>query len=106
MPRYIIETNRYINNDRLMISVLRDRLPFATLSENVPDLHLEEGEFVLNHDFSRERNKEFLQELLDSGMFEDTGCTCTYGYVIEQPIWKYKGPTKSGWKLSLLLQAQ
>ena len=45
-------------------------------------------EFVLSHDILNIPGAE--KELMDSGLFEDTGQRCGYGYCSNVPIWRVK----------------
>jgi hypothetical protein len=60
---------------------------YASISINIEGTPLSEGEFVLNHDITR----NYREALLASGLFTDTGKRVTYGFVQGQPVWKLNG---------------
>ena len=59
---------------------------FADVSVNVVAVQLAEGEFVIHHDL----DSDLRQKLRDTGLFEDTGRTVSYGYVTGAEIWRLK----------------
>jgi hypothetical protein len=65
---------------------------FATLSINVPSVELKRDEFVLNHDLNSEIFADFRREMLEQ-YFEDTGKRVSYGFVIDQPVWRLRRGT-------------
>ena len=82
-----IEYNRYIDNNRLCVSVYTDGgIPYAHLSINVPNIPLKEGEFILNHSLNDCWFGDFLDAML--AIFEDTGKRVHYGFVCDQPVWR------------------
>lgn len=89
--KYDIVLNKYRNN-RIAVAIYDQEGPYATLSVNVETVQLEENEFVVNHDLLHPMFKKFLEELLLSGVFEDTGKTCNYGFCRNIPIWRMELP--------------
>jgi|10_taG_2_1085330.scaffolds.fasta_scaffold41701_6 hypothetical protein len=83
---YLLE-EKYRDNNALAILLMSDEGPYATLSINT-DEELGDGEFVVNHDVSR--NNSLMDSLLSCGAFEDTGRRVSYGYVTGQPVWRLR----------------
>lgn len=89
MPRYEIDMGLEYSNERPAFRVYdEDGMPYAALSINVPEIPLEPGEFILNHDLNHSMFEMFLNEMLT--IFEDTGKRCNYGFVKNQPIWRLR----------------
>lgn len=89
-----IYSTRYLNNDRVAIyikSTSGERL--AVASSNVIEADLEEGEFCVPvHNLDRKDpqfGRSLLDDLVDSGLFEDTGKTVPSGFVV-MPVWRVK----------------
>lgn len=67
------------------ISLTKDRVPFFTLTVNIPEIPLEEDEIIVK---TWSENEEIANELLRwQDYFEDTGKRVPTGYVQAQ-IWK------------------
>lgn len=92
MSTYEIEYGKYCNN-RVAVQVYDDEGPFATLSVNVPEIKLEQNEFILSHNLMSPIFEKFLTEMLDTGKFEDTGKRCSYGFCKNVPIWRIVLPS-------------
>jgi hypothetical protein len=70
------------SNGRIAVTLKdEDGMPYGTLSTNVPELDVREGEFILSHNCNR-----ILGELMASGRFADTGYRADYGFIKGQPI--------------------
>jgi len=74
-------------NGRAAIFLEEDGLPFATLSVNLPEHPLKEGEFPVKNWFENEEVTPFVLEHTE--LFEDTGKTVPTGHV-QAPIWRFK----------------
>jgi len=74
-------------NKRVAIQLFidSDDSPFATLTTNLPDKHLEEGEFFIK-DWSE--NEEVAILCMASGLFKNTGKGVHSGFV-SVPIWRF-----------------
>lgn len=82
-----LELDRYSLNDRLAISLFDDEgEPCTTLTCNLPDENLEEGEFFIKTWFP---NEEITVAALESGLFVDTGKRVETGFV-QAPVWRFK----------------
>lgn len=83
----MIETTKYTKGKTLCVLLVTDNDPPFPISINLhghPSTDvggLAEGEFVLNHN-----HLHMLEDLLESGLVEDTGRRCSYGYVAGAPI--------------------
>jgi len=78
-------------NGRVTVQITHmEEGPYARLSVNVETVSLKEREFVLNHDLNHPMFQGFLEEMISTGKFEDTGKTCNYGFVTNQPIWRIR----------------
>ena len=79
-------TERYKTGNRLAVFInCEDGSPFCVASINVTDaLGIQKNEFVLSHDIT----SVVKDDLLRSGMFEDTGKQASYGRVTGQPVWR------------------
>jgi hypothetical protein len=70
------------SNGRIAVTLKdEDGMPYGTLSVNIPEVDVREGEFVLSHNCNR-----ILSDLMASGLFADTGYRVNYGLVKGQPI--------------------
>ncbi|MFA6233731.1 MAG: hypothetical protein WC824_05995 [Bacteroidota bacterium] len=59
-----------------------DGEPFGDISINLSN-KMEPGEFVVNHDMEIYEN-----DLVKTGLFQDTGKRVNYGFVSQRPIWR------------------
>lgn len=81
-----LDFNHYINN-RVCIRLMdEDNFVIATLTVNMPEHKLEEGEFFVK---TWSENREIASDCLKSGLFEDTGKRVRTGWV-EAQVWKLK----------------
>ena len=81
----------YRDGNRVAIQLFSEEHgPYASFSVNIPDIRLEEDEFVLNHD----NNSKLEETMMKSDLFEDTGKKANYGFVKDRPIWKVKQQNK------------
>lgn len=87
MAKYEFVYNNY-SNGRMAVQVFEGSSPYATLSTNVPQVLLEDKEFVLNHDLLHPMFEDFLTQCIKSGEVDTTGKTCSYGFCKDVPIWK------------------
>ena len=79
--------HQYPNNGRICILLLDgQQLPIATLTVNIPDKPLKEGEFFVK---TWSENQEIAKDCLASGHFINTGRQVQTGYVMAQ-VWKFK----------------
>lgn len=89
-----IRTTRYHSNGRMAVYLITPNgETLATISSNVVEADLEEGEFCVPvHNLDRKDpqfGKSLLDDLVDSGLFEDTGRTIRSGFVV-MPVWRIK----------------
>lgn len=79
-----IRTTEY--SDGRLAVVLRDStgLPYATISENIPELELQPEEFFAK---MRAENEDLREPLLATGIFEDTGRRVTNGFA-DSEVWR------------------
>jgi hypothetical protein len=90
----LIETTSYRSGGGVCVLANTPHGSLGTLSTNLhghPQTNvgeLEPDEFVLNHDYLCEFGKPYLTAFLASGLFEETGKTCDYGYCCDVPIWR------------------
>ena len=83
-----IEEQTYYSNKRLAIQLISETEgPWATLSINVEHIPLEVDEFIVP---VRNLGKDLIKAALESGYFEDTNKRVDYGFVKDDPVWKYK----------------
>lgn len=89
-----VYSTRYLRGHRVAIyvkSTSGERL--AVASANVVEADLEEGEFCVPvHNLDRKDpqfGRSLLDDLVDSGLFEDTGKTVPSGFVV-MPVWRLK----------------
>ena len=82
----IVGTRTYPNGRIAITLTCEDGMPYATVSTNVPEINLQEREFILSHNCS-----SILGHLMSAGLFVDTGKKVDYGFVVGQPILKYVG---------------
>lgn len=82
----LISTANYPNGRIAIILTCLDGEPYATVSVNLPDHPMDEGEFAIHHDIG----DHILDPLLACGLFEDTGMKVSYGFVVDQPVWRLK----------------
>jgi hypothetical protein len=77
----------YQSNDRVTILLYdAEDEPYATVSVNLVDQPMGEGEFAIHHDI----RSVVAEDLLAGGLFEDTGRKVSYGFVQGQPVWRLK----------------
>ena len=74
-------------NGRPAIFLEEDGLPFATLSVNLPEHPLKEGEFFVKNWFENQEIAPYVLEY--TGLFEDTEIAVDTGHV-KAPIWRFK----------------
>jgi len=92
-----IEQGSYAFGTSPRIFIDSDNGPFAVLSVNLEGhpnatgADLLEDEFVVDHNLLHPCHGSLLSTLLESGLFEDTGRRCRYGFCEDVPIWKVKG---------------
>lgn len=72
---------------RRAIFLVSEDLPFGTLTVNLPEEHLEEGEFFVKTWTENEAIAPFI--LKKAGLFEDTGKRVDSGFV-QAAIWRFK----------------
>lgn len=90
-----IITSFYPHGGGLAVTGMSDEGPY-TFSVNLyghpsADVgELADDEFVLNHDLLSDWFAPGLKKLLGSGLFEDTGRRCSYGFCQDIPIWRVK----------------
>lgn len=80
-------TNRYVDGNRPVIQAYCGPEQFATITVNLPNAELEEGEFLVK----TWTENEWVPQLLNSGIFEDTGKRVPTGFVKAQ-VWRLKTP--------------
>jgi len=83
---HYIDVLNYATGNIAVRSVSEYEGPYATISINVVEIPLEEGEFILNHDI----RPAYQEALMTSGLFEDTGKKVSYGFIQGQPVWRLK----------------
>lgn len=92
---------KYVDG-RLAVHLLEEGSgPYAALSVNVAGADLEEDEFVLNHDLNSFHYISLRKDLVSLKCFRNTGKTVSYGYVMNQPVWKFVGEANVGGENSL-----
>nr|WP_073675570.1 hypothetical protein [Pseudomonas aeruginosa] len=85
---YKLEVGLY-GNGRPAIQVYDDEgAPFCTLSVNIPDAVLEENEICIK---AWDLPSDFLQMILASGKFDETGKQEPAGYT-SAPVWRIRCP--------------
>jgi hypothetical protein len=82
-----ISETPYTTNGRKCI-VLKTKMGRITLTTNIPQIRLEEGEFCIK---TWSENMEVAKDALKSGLFIDTNKKVHSGHVLV-PIWKYAVP--------------
>lgn len=83
------------NNGRLALQLFSDMHGMiATLTVNLPEEHLEDGEFFVK---GWSENEVIIPDVLASGVFEDTGKRVHTGYV-RASVWKFAKKTAKGKK--------
>jgi hypothetical protein len=87
IEQYFIDITKYRNGCVAVLVSDETGLPFTVLSECVPSVNLGENEFVLNHNLL-DLFKDFLNLMLSSKCFEDTGRTASFHFCQDIPIWK------------------
>lgn len=86
--KVFFKLGQYCDNDRLAIRLVDTiGLPITTLTVNLPDEELSEGEFFVK---TWSENEQIAQELLNTDIFLDTGKRVPTGWV-EASVWKFKG---------------
>ena len=81
-----IHTSKYNDGGgQAIVIVDGNRSPYATLTVNVPEVPLEEGELVIK---TWSGNQSISDTLRKSGLFEDTGKRVPVGYV-QGEIWRW-----------------
>lgn len=80
----------YRGNNRLALRFvdITDGAPYATLTVNIPDAELKEGEFLVK---TWGGNEELASLAIQSGIFEDTGRRVRENFV-EAQVWRFKDP--------------
>jgi hypothetical protein len=71
--------------------------PVCTLTVNLPEKALQEGEFFVR---VSEENADIAEEARESGLFEDTGRRVTTGF-IQAEVWKYSASQRLCWGCGL-----
>lgn len=85
--KVLIEESYYAQGNRMALLLIHnDGCRLATLTTNMPEHDLEEGEFFVK-DWSE--NQELAAEAMASGLFVDTGKRVGSGHV-PVPVWKFK----------------
>ncbi len=94
----IIEVGSYISGGNVCVDIIcEDGISFANLSvnlhghssSNIEQVGLEKNEFVINHNlYNNSYGSKYLASFLLSGIFEDTGKKCNYGFCRDIPIWR------------------
>lgn len=77
---------QYVSNNSLCIQINSQEGPFCSLSINVEEADLEPDEFVVNHDILRQHG--YVQDIIKSNLFRDTGKRIHYGFCNDIPIWQ------------------
>jgi hypothetical protein len=94
--RISIWQSHYDTNDRVAIELRgEDGQPYSVLTVNLDDNDFEDGvcpkllpgEFFVR---SNEYSQDTVRGAMESGLFEDTGKTVTYGRGVTGLIWKFK----------------
>ena len=88
MSKYDIRLHKYVDGRRVAVEIIDEEGPYTWLSINVPEVLLSDNEFILNHDLLSPLFQDFRKKMLESGNFQDTGRTCSYGFCKNVPIWK------------------
>jgi hypothetical protein len=82
-----VESSKYRVNDRAaLMLVCRDGIPFAKLTVNIPSLELAENEFAVK---SWDGQDQFLDTVLDQGLFEDTGRRVANEFGAVAQVWRF-----------------
>ena len=83
----ILRTKRYVETDRVaIVGVLWDGVPAFTLTVNIPEVKIKAGEIIVK---TWSENERIAKDLLQSGLFEDTGRRIPTVFVKAQ-VWKVK----------------
>lgn len=83
-----IDVNLYKNKGIALTATCDDGMPYATLSTNLPDAEIADDEVcIANWNIP----EDFLNALLASGRFRDTGQTRTSGYATAS-VWTVTCP--------------
>jgi hypothetical protein len=94
--RVSIWQSRYDSNDRVAVSLRgEDGAPYSVLTVNLDSDDFEDGvgytlqpgEFFVR---SNEYSQGTIRGAMESGLFEDTGRTVTYGRGVTGLVWKFK----------------
>ena len=90
----VIEKSHYALGGRMSLQLfdVETYEPIATLTLNLPDEHLEPGEFFVK---TWGENEEIAKECLASGLFEDTGKRVPTGWVNAE-VWTFKKGDNNG----------
>ncbi len=73
-------------NGRVALQLFSDKQgPIATITVNLPEEPLEDGEFFVK---GWSENERIIPDVLASGLFEDTGKRVPTGFV-EAPVWRF-----------------
>ena len=85
-----VNKERYSDNGRLALRLVehKSREPFGSASVNIPNAQLAEGELLVK---TWSENESIRKPLLDTGLFEDTGCRVPAGFC-EAEVWTLKQP--------------
>lgn len=75
-------------NGRLALMLTEEGLPFATLTVNLPEQPLNDGEFFVK---TWSENTDVVKEIMKSGLFVDTGKVAPTGFVTAE-VWKFSDP--------------
>lgn len=92
-----VTCGKYADNGRMAIRLvdIEDGIPMATVTVNMPDEHLEEGEVIVKN---WAENYGLLNVLTEAGIVEDTRRRATSGYV-KAPICKVNMEVLEEYKL-------
>lgn len=74
------------DNDRLAIQLFKDLEPYATITVNLPNDYLDEGEFFVK---TWAENEDITAILKQSDIFIDTGRRVSTGFV-QAEVWRFK----------------
>ena len=95
-PRYAFNFNgerlylrftKYYEGDRLAIQVVdAEEQPYAVLTVNIPEIPLQEGEFIVK---TWSENAEISDCIRNLGIFEETAKRVKTGHVVAE-IWRLK----------------
>lgn len=82
----ILESNQTYSNGRPAIRAIEDGAPFGIITTNIPEYDdLKVGEFLVK----TWSENEWVPQLLESGLFEDTNKRVSSGFV-EAQVWRMK----------------